>query len=110
MFLAAMDMLKDQGMVPAFNLKVVLDGEEERGSRQLPAAVQEYKDLLAADHMIINDGPVHLSGPTNSRIRVPRPGQGCPDRVRSPELTSTAGTMETMPPTPYFAWRPCLPP
>ena len=40
MFLAAMDMLKDQGMDPTFNLKVVLDGEEERGSRQLPAAVQ----------------------------------------------------------------------
>jgi acetylornithine deacetylase/succinyl-diaminopimelate desuccinylase-like protein len=62
MFLASMDMLSDLGKSPAYNIKVVLDGEEERGSTQLPAAVEEYKDLLAADHMIINDGPMHLSG------------------------------------------------
>jgi len=55
----AMDKNKIEGKV---NVKVVLDGEEEKGSRQLEMAVEKYGEILAADHMIINDGPMHLSG------------------------------------------------
>lgn len=43
------------------NIKVILDGEEERGSMHLAAAVEAYKNLLRADIMIIDDGPMHLS-------------------------------------------------
>jgi len=45
-----------------FNVKVILDSEEEKSSKPLPKAVKEYRELLAADFLIINDGPVHVSG------------------------------------------------
>ncbi|MEE9373930.1 MAG: M20/M25/M40 family metallo-hydrolase [Saprospiraceae bacterium] len=45
-----------------YNIKVILDAEEELGSKPLAAAVVKYRDLLAADALIINDGPVHTSG------------------------------------------------
>ena len=62
MFLAAMDLLNEYfGGESKINIKVILDGEEEKGSAQLPPAVEKYKDLLQADYMIINDGPIHNS-------------------------------------------------
>ena len=61
-FLNAMDLLKKEGKQPAFNLKVILDSEEEIGSRYLAETVAAYEDLLKADALIINDGPVHISG------------------------------------------------
>jgi len=41
---------------------VLLDGEEELGSPNLPAFVERHKDLLDADLAIWSDGPVHESG------------------------------------------------
>lgn len=61
-FLNAVDLLEKEGRSPAFNLKVILDSEEEIGSKYLAEAVAEYEDLLKADALIINDGPVHISG------------------------------------------------
>lgn len=62
MFLNAIDLLrKNQKDIPV-NLKIILDGEEERGSPPLPKAVKEYRDLLEADFLLIADGPVHPSG------------------------------------------------
>ena len=61
-FLHAMDALRADGQSPAFNVKVILDAEEELGSRPLAAAVERYRDLLDADALLIHDGPVHLSG------------------------------------------------
>ena len=61
-FLHSIDHLKTIGKKPKFNIKVVLDAEEELGSRSLAAAVEQYKEKFAADALIINDGPVHLSG------------------------------------------------
>jgi acetylornithine deacetylase/succinyl-diaminopimelate desuccinylase-like protein len=62
MFLQAIDALDENKLASPFNLKVILDGEEEKSSAQLDKAVDLYKDLLQADHMVIADGPVHLSG------------------------------------------------
>jgi acetylornithine deacetylase/succinyl-diaminopimelate desuccinylase-like protein len=62
MLLNAIDLLKKDGKAFPFNIKVILDGEEEKSSKPLPKAVREYRDLLAADFLIINDGPVHSSG------------------------------------------------
>jgi len=59
-FLQSMDQLKDVDL--RCNIKVILDPEEEMGSPNLAAAVKENLDLLAADALIINDGPVHISG------------------------------------------------
>ena len=62
MFLSAIDLLDDDlNGESHINIKVILDGEEEKGSKHLPDAVVKYKDILRADYMIINDGPIHNS-------------------------------------------------
>lgn len=44
-----------------YNLKVLIDTEEELGSPHLAAAVHAHSDLLAADMLLIFDGPPHAS-------------------------------------------------
>ncbi len=61
MFLAALDALTDQGVSPNFNIKVIMDFEEELGSPRLPQAVLDNTDLLSADMLIIFDGPRHIT-------------------------------------------------
>ncbi|MEL6926925.1 MAG: acetylornithine deacetylase, partial [Bacteroidota bacterium] len=61
MFLTAIDMLNDRSEQPNFHMKVIMDFEEEMGSPNLPAAVTKYKDALAADMLIIFDGPRHIA-------------------------------------------------
>lgn len=61
-FLATMAILDDAGITPAFDLKVIIDTEEELGSPNLPAAVTRFRDALAADMLVIFDGPPHVSG------------------------------------------------
>lgn len=62
MFLNAIDLLRKNNISIPFNVKLILDGQEEKGSKPLPDAVKQYRDLLEADFLIINDGPVHASG------------------------------------------------
>ncbi|MEM6864248.1 MAG: M20/M25/M40 family metallo-hydrolase, partial [Bacteroidota bacterium] len=62
MFLNAIDLLKKNEEEMPFNIKVILDGEEERGSKPLPKAVKTYRELLEADFLLIHDGPMHTSG------------------------------------------------
>jgi len=62
MFLNAIDILdKSLKGKSHINIKVILDGEEEQGSKHLAAAVKKYKNILQADIMVIDDGPMHLS-------------------------------------------------
>lgn len=61
MFLKAMDVINDLGIKPNFNIKVIMDFEEELGSPHLPKAVKDYQNELAADMLVIFDGPRHLS-------------------------------------------------
>ena len=64
-FLVAVDLLDQLGFEPAYNLKVIIDTEEELGSPHLAEAIDRDKDLLAADFLLIFDGPPHASnGPT----------------------------------------------
>ena len=60
--LAALDALRAQNIPIAVNLKFILEGEEEAGSRHLQEALQLHKNLLGADVLITGDGPVHQSG------------------------------------------------
>jgi acetylornithine deacetylase/succinyl-diaminopimelate desuccinylase-like protein len=62
MFLNAFDLIKKNNKELPFNVKIILDSEEERGSKPLPKAAKDYKELLDADFLVINDGPVHSSG------------------------------------------------
>lgn len=60
-FLVAMDLFDEAGFTPAFNMKVIIDTEEEMGSPNLPPAVEKNRDLLASDMLLIFDGPPHPS-------------------------------------------------
>ena len=61
MFLKAMDIINELGINPNYNIKVIMDFEEELGSPRLPKAVLDYKNELSADMLVIFDGPRHLS-------------------------------------------------
>ncbi len=60
-FLGSLDAASDAGIEPNYNIKVIMDFEEELGSPQLPGAVKQHKDALVADMLIIFDGPRHVS-------------------------------------------------
>ncbi len=61
-FMAAIRALDAAGHVPAYDLKVIIDTEEELGSPHLAALIAEHRDRLAADLLLIFDGPPHASG------------------------------------------------
>lgn len=61
MFLAALDAAASKNIVPNYNIKVIMDFEEELGSPRLPNAVTQNAQLLNADMLIIFDGPRHIS-------------------------------------------------
>jgi acetylornithine deacetylase/succinyl-diaminopimelate desuccinylase-like protein len=60
--LAAVDALRATGARPAWNLRVILDGQEEAGSANFRRFVRENGDRLKADLAITLDGPRHPSG------------------------------------------------
>lgn len=61
-FLMALDVLENLGVTTDFNLKVVIDTEEELSSPHLPQAVIDNREELASDILLIFDGPPHRSG------------------------------------------------
>jgi len=61
MFLNAIDLLKKEGKTIPLNIKVILDGEEEKGSKPIAKAVKQYRELLDTDFLVIADGPTHPS-------------------------------------------------
>ena len=66
-FMVAVELLDKLGFAATYNLKVIIDTEEELGSPHLAAAIERDKALLAADFLLIFDGPPHASnGPTVS--------------------------------------------
>jgi acetylornithine deacetylase/succinyl-diaminopimelate desuccinylase-like protein len=60
-WLAALDALRAAKVPLAVNLKLFLEGEEEAGSPHLAEVLSRHRDLLAADLMLLCDGPVHQS-------------------------------------------------
>jgi acetylornithine deacetylase/succinyl-diaminopimelate desuccinylase-like protein len=61
-FLTAITLLDRAGVRPGYNMKVIIDTEEELGSPHLADAVLRHRDLLAAEMLVIFDGPPHNSG------------------------------------------------
>lgn len=60
-FLMAVELLTSVRPDLGYNLKVLIDTEEELGSPNLAAAVRAHRELLAADMLLIFDGPPHAS-------------------------------------------------
>ena len=60
--LAAIDALRAEGRQPAFNIRIVFEGEEEAGSPNLARLLRRHRETLASDGWIIVDGPAHQSG------------------------------------------------
>lgn len=58
---AALDALDAGDMPLSVNLKLFLDGEEERGSPHLEQMLARHRSLLDADLWLFCDGPVHQS-------------------------------------------------
>ncbi|RLD21716.1 MAG: acetylornithine deacetylase [Bacteroidetes bacterium] len=61
MFLAAIDLIDAHKIKPNYNIKMIMDLEEENGSPNLPRAVTKFADKLNADQLVIFDGPRHIS-------------------------------------------------
>jgi acetylornithine deacetylase/succinyl-diaminopimelate desuccinylase-like protein len=62
MFLAVFDLLRSRKLEAKVNVKVLLDSEEEVNSPGIAAVVAANTTLLAADAVVIHDGPLHPSG------------------------------------------------
>ena len=61
MLLNALKLMKENDFKLKYNLKVIMDFEEELGSPNLTNAVSEYSDKLKSDALLIYDGPQHPS-------------------------------------------------
>lgn len=61
MLLAALTALEREKIPQRYNLKVILDSEEEISSPHLAQTVQANKDKLQADVLLVMDGGRHLS-------------------------------------------------
>lgn len=57
----ALDALRAGGIDLSVNLKLLLDGEEERGSPTAAAVLRANRDLFDADLLLFCDGPMHQS-------------------------------------------------
>ena len=60
--LVALDAMRAAKTRPAFNLRLVFEGEEEAGSPHLAKYMADEPALLGPDAWLICDGPVHQSG------------------------------------------------
>ncbi len=60
-FMVAVQLLDQLDAAPPYNLKVIVDTEEELGSPNLADAIRAHRDLFAADLLLIFDGPPHAS-------------------------------------------------
>ena len=61
MMLTALEILQQKKIAQNFNVKILLDPEEESGSVGFISTLEKYKDRYSADYMIIMDGPAHNS-------------------------------------------------
>lgn len=54
-------LMKHHGKLPA-NIKMLIEGEEEIGSKNLESFVKQHKDLLKADLVLISDSSMYAKG------------------------------------------------
>ena len=61
MLINAIELMSLNNLKPKFNIKLIMDFEEEKSSPSLPSAVAKYSDDLKSDGLLIFDGPQHSS-------------------------------------------------
>ena len=61
MLIQAMKFMYSKNIDNKFNLKLIMDFEEEKGSPSLPDAVKKHSTILKSDALLIFDGPQHES-------------------------------------------------
>jgi len=61
MLIQAMKFMSSKNIDNKFNLKLIMDFEEEKGSPSLPDAVKKHSTILKSDALLIFDGPQHES-------------------------------------------------
>lgn len=61
MFLKAIDLIDSLHQSPTYNIKVIMDFEEEAGSPNISELISSYKEKLKADFLLVYDGPLHSS-------------------------------------------------
>ena len=61
MLIQAIKFMNSKNIENKFNLKLIMDFEEEKGSPSLPDAVKEHSTILKSDALLIFDGPQHES-------------------------------------------------
>ncbi len=59
--ISALSALKKRNITPAFNVKVIMDFQEELSSPTIADLVKKNRALLAADRLVIMDGTRHIS-------------------------------------------------
>jgi acetylornithine deacetylase/succinyl-diaminopimelate desuccinylase-like protein len=60
--LHALELMDALGIAPSVNVKLIFDGEEEIASPFFGPFTEAHRELLAADVVIVTDGPKHASG------------------------------------------------
>lgn len=60
--LTAIELMRAHGIVPRVEVKFIFDGEEEMGSQHFGPFTDRHRDLLAADLVLVTDGPKDASG------------------------------------------------
>lgn len=60
--LTAVELMRVQSIAARVNVKFIFDGEEEMGSQHFGAFTDKHRDLLAADLVLVMDGPKDASG------------------------------------------------
>jgi acetylornithine deacetylase/succinyl-diaminopimelate desuccinylase-like protein len=60
--LTAVELMRAQSIAARVNVKFIFDGEEEMGSQHFGAFTEKHRDLLAADLVLVMDGPKDASG------------------------------------------------
>jgi acetylornithine deacetylase/succinyl-diaminopimelate desuccinylase-like protein len=60
--LTAVELMRARAISPRVAVKLIFDGEEEMGSQHFGPFTERHRDLLAADLVLVTDGPKDASG------------------------------------------------
>ena len=105
MFLTAIDLIKKNDLSLPYNVKVLLDGEEEMSSGGLRSTLKQYREKYTADHLIIMDGPCTRHQPAYPDLRLPRHSLRCLDRLWPRGTATPVAILAIMPQTRCSEWQ-----